>query len=267
MMRFSIVTITFNAAAVLERTLDSVLTQTWPHVEHLIVDGASTDGTVAMAERYRQRSAKEAPGHEVTVLSEPDRGLYDAMNKGLALATGDYVLFLNAGDSLPGNGTLELVAGRVKALGDDKALWPAVLYGDTNIVDGDGRYLRPRHLSAPCHLSWRSFRRGMVVCHQAFYARLDIARRTPYDLDFRFSADVDWCIRVMKKAEQRHLPLLNVHAVVANYMEEGQSTLHHKASLKERFYVMVRHYGYVSTVLMHVWFAGREMIRRLSQKF
>ena len=98
MITFAVVTITFNAAHCLRRTLDSVLTQSYPHVHHYIIDGNSTDDTVEMAQTYQQVSDALPNGHQVMVVSEPDNGLYDAMNKGLLKATGDYVLFLNAGD-------------------------------------------------------------------------------------------------------------------------------------------------------------------------
>lgn len=98
MITFSIVTITYNAEGVLKRTLDSVLSQSYPQVEHIIVDGASRDATVSIAEEYQTESERVAPEHVVKIQSEPDKGLYDAMNKGLKRATGDYILFLNAGD-------------------------------------------------------------------------------------------------------------------------------------------------------------------------
>jgi hypothetical protein len=101
----------------------------------------------------------------------------------------------------------------------------------------------------------------MLVCHQAFYALTAIAKDIPYDLRYRYSADVDWCIKVMKEAERRDLPLVNTHTVVANYLEEGQTTIHHRASLKERFDVMRRHYGLISTVFMHLWFAIRQVFK------
>jgi hypothetical protein len=137
-----------------------------------------------------------------------------------------------------------------------------VLYGDTDIVDGEGRFLRHRRLSPPEQLSWKSFRHGMLVCHQTFYARTDFAIATPYDLRYRFSADVDWCIRVMKEAERRQMQLVNLHTVVANYLEEGTTTKNHKASLRERYLVMQHHYGVIPTFLMHCWFAVRALIRR-----
>jgi len=254
-MKISIVTITYNAAGVLQRTLDSVAGQTYPDMEHLIIDGASKDGTLEQIKDYELRTKD----YEVKVISEPDRGIYDAMNKGLQKATGDYIIYMNAGDMFHETTTLEKVAGALQK----SPLPPAVIYGDTNIVDNEGRFLRKRHLSAPEHLSWRSFKQGMLVCHQAFYARLDIARTIHYDLQYRHSADVDWCIRVMKEAERQHLPMVNVHAVVADFLDGGDSKQNHRASLKERFAVMRQHYGLLTTLAMHAWFPFRALLKKL----
>lgn len=258
MVVFSIITCTYNAESVLQRTLDSVLEQTYSHVEHIIVDGASTDATLNMVEAYRQKSDAEDWCHEVRVKSEPDRGLYDAMNKGIQRATGQYVLFLNAGDTFPSADTLELVA---ESVGEGEEP-PAVLYGDTDVVDDEGRFLRHRRLSPPRRLTWRSFMKGMLVCHQAFYARTDLAKATPYDLHYRFSADVDWCIRIMRLARRRRLPMRNVGAVVVNFLDGGMTTTNHRASLKERFHVMAHHYGFVPTVIMHAWFVVRSLFKK-----
>ena len=252
-MTITYVTITYNAAAVLQRTLDSVLQQDYRDIVHLIVDGASTDNTLQLVDDYIQRSNAADNGHRIQVTSEPDHGIYDAMNKGLRSLDGDYVCFLNAGDFLPSPDTVS----RIVSQGDGST--PAVLYGDTDIVDGEGRFLRHRRLAPPENLIWKSFRHGMLVCHQAFYARTDFAIATPYDLRYRYSADVDWCIRIMKAAAKENIPLHNLHMVVANYTEEGQTTLHHRESLLERFHVMTRHYGWFSTIAMHVWFVIRQL--------
>ena len=258
MVVFSIITCTYNAESVLQRTLDSVLEQTYSHVEHIIVDGASTDATLDRVEAYKQKSDAEDWCHEVRVKSEPDRGLYDAMNKGIQRATGQYVLFLNAGDTFPSADTLELVS---ESVGEGEEP-PAVLYGDTDVVDDEGRFLRHRRLSPPRRLTWRSFMKGMLVCHQAFYARTDLAKATPYDLHYRFSADVDWCIRIMRLARRRRLPMRNVGAVVVNFLDGGMTTTNHRASLKERFHVMAHHYGFVPTVIMHAWFVVRSLFKK-----
>lgn len=248
-MKISIITVTYNAASVLKRTLDSVKAQSWQQIEHLIIDGASKDETISMAETYKAQCP-----YEVVILSEPDKGLYDAMNKGLRLATGDYLVFLNAGDTLHAADTLETIVRSAQPL-------PGVLYGDTAITDEQGKFLHLRRLRPPKKLSWKSFRQGMLVCHQAFYALTDIAKDLPYDPRYRYSADVDWCIRVMKEAQKRQLPLVNTQAILADYQEEGQTTIHHRDSLKERFDVMRRHYGLFSTVIMHVWFVFRQLIK------
>lgn len=255
-MTITYVTITYNAAQVLQRTLDSVLHQDYPDIVHLIIDGASTDGTIQLIDDYVQRSNAADNGHRVQVTSEPDHGIYDAMNKGLRSLDGDYVCFLNAGDFLPASDTVSRMVSQLDATNDGV---PAVLYGDTDIVDGEGRFLHHRRLAPPENLTWKSFRHGMLVCHQAFYARTDFAIATPYDQRYRYSADVDWCIRIMKAAAKENVPLHNLHMVVANYTEEGQTTLHHRESLIERFKVMGRHYGWLTTIIMHLWFVIRSM--------
>ena len=226
---FSVITVTYNAAAVLEDTIQSVIAQTYHHVEYIIVDGASKDGTTGIIDRYRDRIAR--------VVSEPDGGLYDAMNKGIALATGDYLCFLNAGDSFHEDDTLQQIV---------HSLAP----------DCEGHFVRKRRLSAPEVLTWKSFRQGMLVCHQAFFARRDLVE--PYDLRYRFSADFDWCIRVMKKAHVLH----NAHLVVIDYLDEGLTTANRRASLLERFRIMCRHYGVLSTVLHHAWFVVRLLLKK-----
>ena len=162
----------------------------------------------------------------------------------------------------PSPQTLETVAN---AVGEAETL-PAVLYGDTDIVDADGRFLRHRRPVPRQGLSWRSFSRGMLVCHQAFYALTSLAKQTPYNLAYRFSADVDWCIRVMKAGQAANLPLKNVQAVVANYLDGGMTVKNHHASLKERFAVMRAHYGLPLTLAMHAWFVLRAIGNKLQRR-
>lgn len=258
MIKFTIITCTYNAAPVLQRTLDSVLKQTYCNIEHLIIDGVSKDKTLTMAKAYKHKSDVGENAHDIIICSEPDKGLYDAMNKGIDRATGDYIIFLNAGDVFPSDDTLEFVEGCV---GEGETL-PGVLYGDTDIVNDEGRFLRHRRLTPPKKLSWRSFKWGMLVCHQSFYARTDIAKQVHYNLGYRYSADVDWCIRIMKESERLRLPLRNVNAVITNYLDGGMSIQNHKASLRERFQVMCSHYGMITTILVHAWFVIRGFLKK-----
>lgn len=238
--KFSIITVTYNADKVLEDTLRSVISQTYRNVEYILVDGGSTDHTLDIAHQYQE--------HINLIISEPDKGLYDAMNKGIRLATGDYLCFLNAGDKLHENETLQKVAQTLKP-----HEVPDVVYGETAIVDGKGHFLHMRRLSAPEQLDWKSFKQGMLVCHQAFFARRELAISHPYDLKYRFSADFDWCIRITKKAKCLH----NTRLTLIDYLNEGMTTRNHRASLKERFRIMAKHYGWLSTVLHHAWFVIR----------
>ncbi len=255
MPKISIVTCTRNAAHTIERTLLSVESQDYPRVEHIIVDGLSTDDTLRHVEAYVERNTTS---HEIVVLSERDDGLYYAMNKAIRRATGDYLLFLNAGDTFPTKKTLSH-AMEVAREGDTL---PGVLFGDTDIVDDMGQFVRHRRLHPRDTLSWRDFKEGMLVCHQAFYTLTSIARQTEYDTRYRYSADIDWCIRVMKRAEEEHRPLRRIPRVVVNYLEEGLTTSHHKTSLIERFRIMSRHYGTLPTVLLHLWFVLRAVLWR-----
>lgn len=242
--KFSVITVCYNAQATLEDTIQSVIAQTYHHVEYIIVDGASKDRTLSIINRYRDRIT--------TVVSEPDKGLYDAMNKGLRLATGDYVCFLNAGDSFHEDDTLQQMVHTLHELTE----LPDVLYGETALVDAEGHFVRMRRLQAPEHLTWHSFRQGMLVCHQAFFAKRTLAE--PYDLRYRFSADFNWCIRIMKKSKVLH----NTHLTLIDYLEEGMTTHNHKASLYERFRIMAKHYGWLSTVAHHAWFVVRAVIKK-----
>ena len=241
--KFSVITVCYNAEATIEDTIQSVISQTYHHVEYIIVDGASKDRTMDIVNRYRE--------HIAIIVSERDKGLYDAMNKGIGLATGDYLCFLNAGDSFHEDDTLQQMVHSIHT-----PQLPDVLYGETELVDHEGHFLRMRRLSAPEVLTWKSFRQGMLVCHQAFFPRRDLVM--PYDLRYRFSADFDWCIKIMKKSKVLH----NTHLTLIDYLAEGMTTRNHKASLKERFSIMTRHYGWTSTLAFHLWFVLRLLLKK-----
>lgn len=241
--KFTIITVTYNAAKTIEGTIQSVITQSYKNIEYIIVDGASKDSTMSIVNRYRDRIDK--------IVSEPDKGLYDAMNKAIALATGDYLCFLNAGDELHEDDTILLMVHSITS-----HRMPDVLYGETAIVDHQGHFIRMRRLSAPEVLDWKSFKKGMLVCHQAFFPRRDLVE--PYDLKYRFSSDFDWCIKILKKSRHIH----NTHLTIIDYLNEGMTTRNHQASLNERFNIMCKHYGYLSTILMHAWFTVRSVIKK-----
>ena len=240
---FSIITITYNAERVLEQTILSVIGQSYANIEYIIIDGASSDRTIDIAESYR---AKINSPERFEIISEPDKGLYDAMNKGLRRANGGYVCFLNAGDTFKGENTVAEIAEIA-----EKNMAPDIIYGETDLIDSNGDIFAERRLKTPERLTWKSFKMGMLVCHQAFIVKRSIAEK--YDLQYRFSADFDWCIRCMKKAKT----IINSKLKIINYQYEGTTTSNRKASLKERYNIMCKYYGVFPTQIRHLWFAVR----------
>ena len=240
---FSIITVTWNAAGVILPTLESVQRQTSSDYEMLIIDGASTDDTLAIV--------RQASIPSMRVFSEPDKGLYDAMNKGIERARGRYIVFLNAGDAFADDAVL----ARLARLASGN---PGVIYGQTQLVDSGRNVVGDRHLTAPKRLTADSFLNGMVVCHQAFFARRDLVPR--YDLQYRFSADYDWCIKVLRSSTSNAYA---GEAPIISYLAEGMTTRHHRDSLKERYRIMCRHYGTLRATLSHLGFIPRYVKRRL----
>lgn len=232
----SIITVCYNAEREIKATLKSVKEQSFKNYEYIIVDGASKDNTLKII----SQSGVE-PTH---LVSERDKGIYDAMNKGLALAQGEYLMFLNAGDYLYSTNTLQKIADAAKGS-------PDVIYGDTAIVDAERNYLRPRKLRPPKTLTRNSFKNGMLVCHQAFIPKRELAM--PYDMAYRFSADFDWCVKILSASKK----CTQIDGFIVNYLEEGATTRNHIKSLKERFRIMCKHYGFFITLFKHICFLFR----------
>lgn len=244
---FSIITVTFNAANTLPVTLASVKSQSCKLYEHIIMDGASKDDTVNIA--------KNADNDKLVIVSEPDKGLYDAMNKAIDKATGEYLIFLNAGDAFHSADTLQTIADAI--MDND---FPGIVYGQTQLVDSNRNRIGDRHLTAPEVLTFDSFAEGMVVCHQAFIVLRKVAVK--YDLSYRFSADYEWCLRCLKRSMNN----VYIDETIIDYLNEGLTTANHKASLKERFKIMCKYYGTIPTVMRHIKFIPRYLKQRKKEK-
>ena len=232
----SVITVCYNAEKEIVATLQSVKEQTFTEYEYIIIDGASKDKTLEVISQ-----SGVTPTH---LISERDKGIYDAMNKALALAKGEYLMFLNAGDSLYSANTLQQIAD--VANGN-----PDVIYGDTAIVDADRNYLHPRKLRPPKNLTSSSFKNGMLVCHQAFLPKRELAM--PYDMAYRFSSDFDWCVKILSKSKT----CTQIEGFIVNYLQEGATTRNHIKSLKERFRIMTKHYGLFTAISKHICFLFR----------
>jgi glycosyltransferase involved in cell wall biosynthesis len=228
--KLTIITIVFNDAKHIERTMLSVLGQKYANIEYIIIDGLSTDGTLEIIKKYSGRISK--------LVSEKDEGIYDAMNKGLALVTGDYVLFMNSGDEFYDSNTV----GNVFASADDADIY----YGETEMINERGESLGQRRHKAPEKFTWRSFKYGMSISHQAIYIKRSIIE--PFNRKHELSADIDWILNAAKKAKT----IVNVNRYVAKYLVGGMSKKRHRQSLRERFDIMRHYYGLMPTLFNHI---------------
>jgi glycosyltransferase involved in cell wall biosynthesis len=257
-MLFSIITIVYNGESLIEGTMRSVLNQTFTDYEYLIIDGKSKDNTFGIVEELRKKYPPDFSGHPLSIkaLSEPDRGLYDAMNKGLAMAKGEFVLFLNAGDRLFETTTLEKVAKYATPDTD-------ILFGETMLVNDDRQHIGTRTdltvQKLPQNLTWRSLRYGMVVCHQSFFARRPLT--SPY-MENNLAADIDWVIQCLKKSKNQ----AHTQVIISEYLMGGVSKTRHQQSLKDRYAVLKRHFGWLSNLFNHGIIVVRALIFKLKNK-
>ena len=223
----SVITVVYNSASVIERTLINITGQTYPHIEYVIVDGKSKDGTLDIIDRYRDKIS--------VLVSEPDKGLYDAMNKGISLATGDYICFMNAGDTFCDLHTVEDI---FKHAGDAD-----FIYGLTRTLTEEGKEL-PWHKPTPTadKLSPASFMNGMVICHQAMIVRRSMAAR--YDLQWKIAADIDWSIKSLQQCRTKYF----TGNFIINFLHGGLSHKNQRRAWKERFHISRQHFGWFRAV-------------------
>lgn len=226
--KVSIVTVTFNAADLLENTLKSVQKQTFTDYEYVVVDGNSTDQTQTIIQQYSQLIT--------TFISETDKGIYDAMNKGIALAKGQYLIFMNAGDVFANHHVLDEIFKQ----SDNQDF----IYGNTLVINPDGS-TKSWHKTTPKsnQLTPFSFARGMVICHQAMLVKRTIAPN--YNLEYKIAADIDWCTQVLKKAKNTYY----YNQPMILFLWGGTSDKRRNQALKERFFITLKHWGVLKTIL------------------
>ena len=244
----SIITVVYNSEALIERTINSVVEQLCTDYEFLIFDGGSSDNTINLLSKY-----EESINYWI---SEPDRGIYDAMNKGLKKAKGDYVWFVNSGDELESPETIKRI--KMKQQGAD------VYFGETNFVDinrivvGTRSEISTRKL--PESLTWESMKVGMVVSHQSILVKRNLAG--PFNINYKCSADIDWVIDALKKSTI----IINTGMILSKYLIGGFSIKNVKRCWKERYQIYVKHYGPISTFFIHMGIIFRAIIHKMGGK-
>lgn len=235
----SIITVVFNNLAGLKHTYQSIKSQTCTDFEWIVIDGGSKDGTKEWLSNF--------DGSNMIFISEKDAGLYDAMNKGLKMATGKFVWFMNSGDSIFSSHTVQLLI--------DQSIGKDVLYGETMLVDENDTKLGIRSEKTtrvlPKKMTRFSMIMGMVVCHQSFIPQRRLA--PAYNLTYRFSADIDWVISCLERASVIH----NCESILSNYLVGGLSAQNQKTGWHERWEIYRAHYGLIYTTFAHIYIAIR----------
>ena len=212
----TIITVVYNGEKHLEQTIQSVIGQNYENVEYIIIDGGSTDRTLDIVKKYED--------HIDYWVSEPDEGIYDAMNKGISIAKGEWINFMNADDWFVDN-TLHLVA---EATQNEN---PQYIFGDINKVFEDGTIkLHKGSLS-----NWKVH---APVCHQALFVKTDVLKRLPFDRQYNIMADYNQMIHLIKEG----LPYSVIDGPLANFRLGGFSTVE-KTKDRERFKLQLHHFG------------------------
>ena len=227
----SIITVVFNGEQHLEKTIKSIIGQTYNQIEYIIIDGASKDHTVEIIKKYDSKINYW--------VSEKDRGIYDAMNKGLNISKGEYVWFINAGDEIYSNDTLKNIFEKSETNAD-------VYYGETEEMKESGEKIGMRRLKTPETLSWESLSMGMVICHQSIIIKK--VKCLNYNIKYIYCADIDWIIKALKKS----ITITNTKLILSKFKHGGTSRNNIVNSLLERFKIMVDHYGFYRTVFNHL---------------
>lgn len=187
-MKISIITAAYNSGATLCDTIESVLRQSYPDIEYIIVDGASKDDTMGIVHRYEPKF-----GSRLKVISEPDKGIYDAMNKGIRMATGEVVGILNSDDFFTSNDVIQKVADAFEAEEVD------AVYGDIHFVKDDNLKKYTRYFSSRYFRPWL-LRFGFMPAHPSFYCKRAIFEKYGlYDLQYRTSSDFEMMVRLFAK--------------------------------------------------------------------
>ena len=211
----SIVTVVFNGEKHLEQTIQSVINQTYDNVEYIIIDGGSTDGTLNIIHKYE--------GQIDYWMSETDKGIYDAMNKGIQTATGEFIAFINADDWYENN-AIEYV---IKAYNKKQSI--DFFYGNLNYIKKSGEMVL-----------WKGNRgtKGLEVPHPTCFIRTSLLKKVPFDTSFKIAADADLILRLFNS----NIKSFYIDEVIANFRDGGVSS-EFWATQKENFYILVKYIG------------------------
>lgn len=252
-IKFSIITVTFNAEKYIEKTIQSIINQDYDNIEYIIVDGKSTDKTIEIIRSYEEKIKNKC---KFQFISEKDKGLYDAMNKAIVIATGDFLWFVNAGDKVYSINTFK----EINSIYEKQNIPIDIIYGKTIIIDECENEIAYWHKETPKKLIKKNFLKGSVVCHQSFLVRRTIVGK--YNLKYKISADYDWDIQCIDKSRGN----LFINNYISKFLTAGVSAANRKLSLKERFKIMRNHFGLIKTLFSHFIIITTYYFKRIISK-
>jgi len=242
-LKISIVTVCLNDEKNIGAALESIFTQTYPHLEIIIIDGGSTDGTLNIIHQYRERIAK--------IVSEKDQGIYDAMNKGIRLATGDIVYFLNADDRFVDD---QVVSDIVQEFLRYPSV--AVLYGKVQSYNPPGGYpINPRTYLSPVRNKVDILIHG--IGHQRIFAKREIFDKTgPFDDRFRVYADLDWMLKAYRPGRRFQF----MDRFFARYNTQGASFIKRYSAIPEKIQVSYKNSEWWEFIIYFTYVSLRKVI-------
>lgn len=223
-IKISIVTVCYNADKFIEKTMLSVLGQTYQNIEYILVDGNSQDRTLQIIKKY-------SGDRRIRYVSEPDGGIYDAMNKGGRMATGDYIQYLNAGDLLVNAEVIEEVVAQIKEKNCD------IVYGDIVYCYPDGS--KSKRVYGQFCSSWFYYLLGDCINHQAIFARRECVQENSFDTSYKICADREWMLRTKKQ----HKTYKALRILICQYsLYENSASVKNKELYKEEAIRCVKTY-------------------------
>ncbi len=226
MMKFSIITVCYNAEDCIEGTIRSVLHQSYKNIEYIIIDGGSKDNTMKIINKYK--------GDIDVIVSEPDQGIYNAMNKGQKLAKGEYLNFLNAGDTFKNKNTLSIVNENIKK--------------ETKIISGDFNLITTNNKSKIIKtkkITWKYFKKDFYACHQAIFIHSSIV--SFYDVSYKIKADYKWVLDALSKTEEASV--VKIYQPLVNYDANGFSSQNSFNNLNELIRLQKNYFGTKQIIL------------------
>lgn len=236
----SVITVVFNGEQFLEKTIQSILNQTYHNIEYIIIDGGSSDGTIDIIKKYED--------YIDYWVSEQDKGIYDAMNKGITAASDGYLWFINAGDLIYDSNT---VTNIFKVGRSD------IYYGKTALINNQQLVIAT--LSVPKHLTWKIMYQGMVISHQSIIIHKKIADF--YNLEYKYVSDHDWIINALKKT----VSIQYVDIVFSRYLLDGFSQVNFIGCWSDRFQIIKKHYKKKYLYINYCLYT-KEVIKKIIKK-